>query len=186
MIDRIDYLLSDRDFATDFADLLRKYLGRRRTDVICGFPGLGKSSAAGRYIADLDSADFMGPNRWEDYERAIKEQIGKVNYILVSCHPETRAILKNLGIHYYIAYPSRELKEEYLERYRKRGDSIEFTNLLSNNFDHFINSIESDDYEDCTKIRIVKPGRYVKDVIDVISKLKSENSNYDPSWFMIS
>ena len=107
MIDRIDYLLSDRDFATDFADLLRKYLGRRRTDVICGFPGLGKSSAAGKHIADLDSADFMGPNRWEDYE-------------------------------------------------------------------------------DCTKIRIVKPGRYVKDVIDVISKLKSENSNYDPSWFMIS
>lgn len=69
MIDRIDYLLSDRDFATDFADLLRKYLGRRRTDVICGFPGLGKSSAVGKYIADLDSADFMGPNRWEDYEK---------------------------------------------------------------------------------------------------------------------
>lgn len=126
------------------------------------------------------------PKRWEDYERAIKEQIGKANYILVSCHPETRAILKNLGIHYYIAYPDRSLKEEYLERYRKRGDSIEFTNLLSNNFDYFIDSIESDDYEDCTKIRIVKPGRYVKDVIDVISKLKSENSNYDPSWFMIS
>lgn len=97
----------------------------------------------------------------EVYEGAIKEQIGKANYILVSCHPETRAILKNLGIHYYIAYPDRSLKEEYLERYRKRGDSIEFTNLLSNNFDYFINSIESDDYEDCTKIRIVKPGRYV-------------------------
>ena len=175
----------DKERIGGFTDLLKKYLGRETT-VICGFPGLGKSSAAGKYIADLDSADFMGPNRWEEYEKAIKEQIGKVNYILVSCHPETRAILKNLGIHYYIAYPSRELKEEYLERYRKRGDSPEFTNLLSNNFDHFINSIESDDYEDCTKIRIVKPGRYVKDVIDVISKLKSENSNYDPSWFMIS
>lgn len=158
----------DKERIGGFTDLLKKYLGRETT-VICGFPGLGKSSAAGKHIADLDSADFMGPNRWEDYERAIKEQIGKVNYILVSCHPETRAILKNLGIHYYIAYPDRSLKEEYLERYRKRGDSI-----------------ESDDYEDCTKIRIVKPGRYVKDVIDVMSKLKSENSNYDPSWFMIS
>ena len=175
----------DKERIGDFTDLLKKYLGRETT-VICGFPGLGKSSAAGKYIADLDSADFMGPNRWEDYERAIKEQIGKVNYILVSCHPETRAILKNLGLNYYIAYPSRELKEEYLERYRKRGDSIEFTNLLGNSFNHFINSIEMDDYEGCTKIRIEKLGKYMKDVIDVISKLKSENSNYDPSWFMIS
>lgn len=183
-IEKIRNLLLSRSFVKDFIDLSRKRLGIE-TAVICGFPGLGKSSTANEYIVDLDSADFMGPNRWEDYEEAIKEHIGRVDYILVSCHPETRAILKNLGIHYYIAYPSRELKEEYLERYRKRGDSPEFTNLLGNSFNYFINSIESDDYESCTKIRIVKPGRYMKDVIDVISKLKSENSNYDPSWFTI-
>ena len=128
------------------------------TKIISGFPGVGKSHLGKRsdneiVVLDLESSDFKGENRWEDYKSEIKNQIGKVDVLFVSSHKETRKILSELGLNFCLVYPDRSLKDEYLRRYRDRGSSEEFIEMMDKNFDLFIDSIENEEVR-CAKIKL--------------------------------
>jgi hypothetical protein len=138
-----------------------------RTRIISAFPGTGKSYYHNKYkdkTLDSDSSNFSwviidgkkerNPEFPNNYINHIKENIGKYDFIFVSSHKEVReALIKNC-IFFYLVYPSRYRKQEFISRYIERGSDSNFIKLLSNNFENWVNECDQCD-TGCKKIKMV-------------------------------
>jgi len=139
-----------------------------KTRIISAFPGVGKTYYFERnkgISIDSDSSHFSWikdsegnntkernpefPNNYIDH---IKENIGKYKYIFVSSHEEVRNSLKENGIKYYLIYPAKSRKEEFIQRYIQRGSPEGFVNLISENWDSWIEKIEGEKEEGFTRV----------------------------------
>ena len=136
----------------------------KETFVISAFPGTGKTYLYNQYkgknsliILDSDSSNFSwikdecgnntttrNPDFPNNYINHIKENIGKVDIIFVSSHDIVRQALSDNGIKYIVVYPENNCKDEYLERYRNRGNTEEFINMMDKNWDKFIDGMKND------------------------------------------
>jgi hypothetical protein len=137
--------------------------------IISGFPGIGKSFLSiwkGDAVLDLDSGNFLGDNKWQLYKQALIDGIGKYEYILVSTHDETRIILNELNAPYFIIFPDKSLKKEYIQRYKERGNNGSFIKLMEEYFEDFVNSIENS--KGGVKIKLDKPDMFLKDILYLI------------------
>ena len=104
------------------------------TQIISGFPGVGKSNffkKSDLKVLDSDDSLFDKRDFPDNYINHIKNFIGKVDYILISSHDVVRRALEEHNIEYVLVYPSIELKEEYLERYKNRGNEDSFIAFIS-------------------------------------------------------
>ena len=134
--------------------------------IISGFPGIGKSSLynqAPERIADSDSSQFDKsefPDNYIVHIRNLLEE-GVKDYILVSSHFEVRDELEERGFPFFLVYPERGLKNEYLQRYRDRKSPQAFVDMMDANWDKFITGCE--DQEGCEHI-VLKSGQYLADV----------------------
>ena len=138
------------------------------TRIISAFPGVGKTYYHERnkgISIDSDSSHFSwvkdseGNNTKErnpefpnNYINHIKENVGKYKYIFVSSHEEVRNSLKENGIEYYLIYPAKKRKKEFIERYIQRGSPEGFVNLISKNWDSWIGKIEEEKEEGFTRV----------------------------------
>lgn len=134
--------------------------------IISGFPGIGKSSLynqAPERIADSDSSQFDKSEFPDNYIVHIRQLLeeGIKDYILVSSHFEVRDELEERGFPFFLVYPERGLKEEYLQRYRDRKSPQAFVDMMDANWDKFITGCE--DQEGCEHI-VLKSGQYLADV----------------------
>lgn len=122
--------------------------------VISGFPGTGKSHYVGYgegsgympqgFASDSDSSKFDKSNFPQNYIEHIKQLISKgTTRIFISSHKEVRDALVKEGIEFTLVYPKKELKKEYIERYRQRGSPDSFIKLVSENWDNWINELEN-------------------------------------------
>lgn len=135
----------------------------KQTMIISGFPGVGKTNFfknqryLGKVCLDSDSSNFSwikdengnntterNPNFPNNYIKHIKDNIGKVDIIFVSSHETVRKALEKANIKYVLAYPELGAKEEYIRRYKERGNSETFINFVSGNWDNFINDIKNE------------------------------------------
>lgn len=126
-----------------------------QTRIIAAFPGSGKSYyhkmhpettldsdssgfswlySGGEKVLGKDGKPVRNPNFPENYIRHIKENIGKYEYIFVSTHKEVRDALKKECIFFYLAFPGFGPIETYIKRYKERGSSSEFIELLQTNW----------------------------------------------------
>jgi hypothetical protein len=128
-----------------------------RTKIISAFPGTGKSYYYGKYpntTLDSDSSNFSwvkdengnntkerNPEFPQNYINHIKENIGKYKYIFVSSHKEVRDALLDNCLFFYLVYPSENRKDEFLERYRSRGNDEKFIKLISDNWEKWVREI---------------------------------------------
>jgi hypothetical protein len=128
-----------------------------RTKIISAFPGTGKSYYHNKYpdiTLDSDSSNFSwvkdengnntkkrNPNFPQNYIEHIKENIGKYKYIFVSSHKEVRDALLDNCIFFYIVYPDDRRKEEFIQRYRDRGNHENFITLVDENWDDWLSEI---------------------------------------------
>lgn len=128
------------------------------------FAGAGKTSLAKKYpekIVDAESSYFQ----WLDNDKtktetnkgqlAQKNPLWPQNYIeyiieqsqsknvLIAAQPIVLDILDKKQIEYVTVSPSANQKQEYINRYIERGNQESFINLMSNNFELFINSMSS-------------------------------------------
>jgi hypothetical protein len=147
-----------------------------RTRIISAFPGTGKTYSQTRNsdkkIVDLDSNNFTSGHDSSgkvisegfpsNYIQAISEHISKSDILFISIHREVREMLANTGIDFTLVYPKRELKEEYLERFRERGDSGQFVELFSKNWDAILKELESQ--KNCKHV-VLGCGEYITDVL---------------------
>ena len=136
----------------------------KETFVISAFPGTGKTYFYNQYkgknsliVLDSDSSNFSwikdekgnnttkrNPDFPNNYINHIKENIGKADIIFVSSHDIVRQALYDNGIKYIVVYPENNCKDEYLERYRNRGNTEEFINMMDKNWDRFIDGMKND------------------------------------------
>ena|SRR3989344_1764902 len=142
------------------------------TKIISAFPGTGKSYFHQHYdldVLDSDSSKFSwieegvrNPDFPNNYMGHIKAAMDKVDVILVSSHAVVRQALVKEGIEYTLVFPERSLRDEYVERFRRRGSAEKFVDLVVANWDTSISELE--DQERCAKVRL-KQGQYLSDFL---------------------
>lgn len=128
-------------------------------NIIAGFPGVGKSTAADskewmfldmessdyHWIASADDTKICNPNWPNNYVDTILEAARNTGtthiYILISTHNEVLAELDRRKIYYTAVLPKS--KDIYIQRYRDRGNDEAFIQKLEENFESFIQSVES-------------------------------------------
>ena len=160
----------------------------KNTIVISAFPGLGKTTFFNKCkesnisVLDSDSINFSwleggtdrdgsnatrvrNPDFPNNYIEHIRENIGKVDIILVSSHKVVRDALNAEGIKYFVVYPNISLKEKYIERYIKRGSPENFVEMMHTNFESFVSELDNEIQIFQTKIKINESGIYLSDII---------------------
>lgn len=113
--------------------------------VICGFAGIGKSTAARSRagVVDLESTPFQ--RDWQTYARVAGHMAANGYTVLVSCHKELRQELRAQGIDYVVVMPNTgdAARREYLRRYRDRGNTDAFIRYMDDNWDGFITPLDA-------------------------------------------
>ena len=141
--------------------------------VISAFPATGKTYYCSNgdwsqympqgFASDSDSSKFDKSNFPQNYIDHINELIKEgVNRIFVSSHKEVRDALVENGIDFVLVYPKTELKDEYIDRYKKRGSSHEFIQLVSNNWNEWIEQLKNQ--KSCKHIEL-DSGQFLSNVI---------------------
>jgi hypothetical protein len=125
----------------------------RNPMVVCGFPGIGKTTSTKEYknfweMCDLDSSEFYGLTDWPlNYINKIKdlsEEGNEYEIIFISTHKEVRTALRLDSIPYCIALPNKFGKEKYIEYYRNKKSSNEFIEKISESWDILIDDLIND------------------------------------------
>jgi len=141
------------------------------TRVFCGFPGVGKSTLVNnnhlisQKVLDSDSSKFDKQYFPDNYISHIKETIENNKYILASTHKTVRDALAINKIRYFIFMPEYGLKDEYIERYIKRGSPESFVKLMDDNWDSFWASCQSD--TECISIVYMKRGEVLSKYMEL-------------------
>ena len=154
----------------------------RKAIIICGFPGVGKTSVANNRTNILDAEYSAFSWNWNpenlekgrernpefphNYIRFIKENMDKYDVILVSSHKVVRDALKAEGIQYIIVAPECWCKNEYMIRYLQRGSDIDFIEQLYENWDEFHYGLVHDE----VPIIWLGEGKYLSDVLGVMAR----------------
>ena len=141
-----------------------------RTTLVSAFPGTGKthycktdlSFLPVTWAVDSDSSTFDKKDFPNNYIEHIKNNIGNVVYQFISSHEDVRKALVDNCLQFTLVYPDISLKEEYIERYKKRGSPKGFIDLISKNWDEWITQLTKQDY--CKHI-VLKKGEFISDVI---------------------
>ena len=137
------------------------------------FPGTGKSYYCyngnwSQYVpdgwcCDSDSSQFDKSNFPQNYIEHIKQRIAdKYARIFISSHKEVRDALVENGLKFTLIYPDKSLKQEYIDRYKERGNSEQFITLLENNWDNWIGECIAQ--KGCKHI-VLSSGQYVANVV---------------------
>ena len=113
-----------------------------------GFKILDSDSSEFSWVKDENgnNTSIRNPEFPQNYIDHIKEKMQSEFIIFVSSHDVVREALKQNNIPYDIFYPRKDQKEEWINRFRKRGDDEKFISFISDNWDKFIDDIEKDDY----------------------------------------
>jgi len=141
--------------------------------LVSAFPGTGKSYYCSNgdwsqyvpemWCTDSDSSKFEKSNFPENYICHIKEQINKgYARIMISSHKEVRDALVIHNLPFVLVYPSKELKNEYIERYKQRGSNELFIELISSNWDTWIDELKTQ--KGCYHIQLMS-GQFISNVI---------------------
>ena len=179
-----------------------------RTAIISAFPGCGKSYFYNKYngeiragrtpwkILDSDSSEFSwikdengcntkerNPNFPNNYIQHIKDNIGKVDIIFVSSHKEVRKALKDNEINFFLFFPEKSLKEDFIQRYIKRGNNESFVNFIYDNWDNFIDEMEGENDKFCLIDHLTKDCPYINlHMVDLC--LDTSMGNLSCKWTM--
>lgn len=144
------------------------------------FPGTGKSSVS-QFVPDVLDADsrlyqFIGvtprmlhdaaaqartapnPEYPDNYFHYI-EDAGSA-YVLLNCHVSLLPRISSENL--FLIYPDISLKDEYLRRYRDRGDSESFISYMDESFADMVHAIES---YPCRKLRITDERTYLTNLL---------------------
>lgn len=147
------------------------------TRIVSAFPGTGKTflfqNPGELTILDSDSSQFSwsepgvrNPDFPANYIQHIKENLGKVDIIMVSSHKEVRDALVNEGLEFTLVFPFVHTKDEYVQRYVQRGSPQKFIDLVESQWANWI--LELYAQEGCSFI-ILDSGEYLSDRINEIN-----------------
>ena len=100
--------------------------------IIIGYQGIGKSSISGKGSnrIDLESGNFwhngMRPDDWYIYYCQIADHLSKQGFtVFTSSHKLVREELANSKEDIWVVYPSLSLKDEWVEKLKKRYEQTQ-------------------------------------------------------------
>lgn len=145
-----------------------------KTKIIAAFPGTGKTyftdqnvglaidsdSTHHSWMETEDGQKVRNPDFPSNYIRHFRALIGTAPTLFVSTHAAVRTAMSDIKMKFTLAYPKRELKHEYLERFKARGDTDGFIALMDTNWDSFIDEMET---QKCSKRIVLSAGEYLSD-----------------------
>jgi hypothetical protein len=106
------------------------------------------------YCCDSDSSTFDKTEFPQNYIEHIKQKMAEgCARIFISSHKQVRDTL---------IYPDKSLKQEYIDRYKERGNSESFISLLETNWDNWIDECIAQ--TGCTHI-VLSSGQFVSNVV---------------------
>lgn len=106
----------------------------------------------------------------QNYFNALMQVKDQYDYILIS-DSICNLWLKENGFSYWQVYPSIELKDEYLQRMKDRGNNADFINYQAKLWDFWVNGCKNDEY--ATKHIELKSGQHLEDVLPGLVKMKT-------------
>ena len=154
---------------------------------VYAFTATGKSTLAKKYsnVIDMESTiyKYIGATeekeaskstkrelneKWpENYFEALDKVKDMYDYILISDEICDKYLREN-NYEYWWVYPNESLKEEYLERCKKRGNNDEFIYWYSKLWDEWIKKCKEDKL--ASKHIELKSGRFLEDVLPNLKK----------------
>jgi len=156
-----------------------------KTVIISAFPGTGKTQCVKDKLdsdslfkfTDSDSSRFSWIEKNGNKERNLdfpnnyfdhinKEYIGKKDYVFISTHKEVRDYMTKNNIYFNLVYPHRSLKDEYIMRYKARGNDPKFIKMMYDKWDGFIEELENE--KKCTHT-VLNSGQYINDIFSMYS-----------------
>ncbi|MDR2590158.1 MAG: leucine-rich repeat domain-containing protein [Oscillospiraceae bacterium] len=111
-------------------------------------------------------AEFRFPRNFdypENYIEAIKNASKENKIILIVPDPYLLSTLEEENIPYVIAYPERSAKEEYRQRFIKRGNEDNFMRIFTGSWDGFIDDFVRNTY---ARHIVLESHEYLTDVLD--------------------
>ena len=142
----------------------------KNTVIVSGFPGIGKTHFFNSHsdqlsILDSDSSGYSkSPDFPNNYIKHIKDNMGKVDVILVSSHKEIRDAMDKAGVSYSLVIPDISLKSEYVKRYIERGSPEALVSLIDKNWDTWLSGLE------VKNLFILYKGQYLSDVWQIVTE----------------
>ena len=147
--------------------------------VILAFPGTGKSfltkhhpelcndsdSSGFSWVTNEDGVKKRNPDFPANYVHHIRKLIRsrEKKYIFCSSHDVVREALTKGNIKYVLIYPSIELRELYMKRYKERSSPQAFIDLINSRWDEWITELQNDKG---AKIRIeLETTEFIGDII---------------------
>ncbi|ASZ76367.1 hypothetical protein [Proteus phage PM2] len=130
--------------------------------IVCAFPGTGKSYATKQFlehgikVSDSDSSLFDKSEFPQNYIKHLKEMRYEQTLTFASSHKEVREALVKEKVPFYVIVPDVSLKDEYIKRYQQRGSPEGFINLISANFENWINEIIDDGNKGLYPVMVLK------------------------------
>ena len=133
--------------------------------IISAFAGSGKSYATKQLenAIDLESSDYQwiyeddvtddvearkgidnrkkNPNFIKDYVDAIEKAKDEYDQVFIAAQPAVLEELVNRNIPFAVAYPTKDSKDTYIQRYIDRGNNEQFVNLMDTNFYNFVDDM---------------------------------------------
>ena len=103
----------------------------------------------------------------QNYFIALKDVKDKYDYILIS-DEICNSFLRDNNFEYWWVYPNRNLKQEYLERCKNRGNNDEFIYWYSKLWNEWITNCENDLF--ATRHIELKSNQYLEDVLPNLKK----------------
>ncbi len=147
------------------------------TKIIAAFPGTGKShfvSNSRKSAIDLDSNSYTsgytagGAARNQDfpdnYISAIERTRGKSSLLFIAVHPLVIERLLSKKVQLTLVYPEASLKHEYMQRFRERGDSQDFIELMDKTWNELLARLAQ--YKDIELI-VLRQGQFISDVLEL-------------------
>lgn len=147
----------------------------KKTKLVLGFPGVGKSmyymKKKGKIdVLDSDSSTFSKDGFPSNYIEHILENIGTHDIIFISTHEVVRKALKSIDIFsnenvegVYLVYPDLSLKDEYIKRYKERGNNKQFIEVLDKMFDNWVEELNNESNK-FIKIKLNDSNYYISDL----------------------
>jgi hypothetical protein len=160
------------------------------TQFVSGFPGVGKTTYCKEanegswgplgLCIDSDSSHYSwlpelvdgkrvrDPDFPNNYMSHIFDTIGDVETVLISSHEIVRKAMTLNDLPFFLVYPDRDSKKEYIERYVARKSPEGFITLLDKEWDNWITDCENQ--TGCSHY-ILRESQYLSDVMHIIKGL---------------
>lgn len=117
------------------------------------------------YDENGNKTNVRNPDFPNNYIQHIKDHLETEDIIFISSHKSVRDALRENNIPYTLVFPDKSMKQEFLDRFHKRGNTEEFIKFQNEHWDEFIDDMNNETFP--TKV-VLKPYAHIDYITNTI------------------